>query len=263
MPAYIVTVYRIYTWYFDVIQGQYLDRCNGYPAKNISENDNEEPLGHAQVLPRRVQRVRVSLHVNDRHTGGPGPTQAAADARVAGSDDDHGQQVETDEDHSRVLPTGQERIVDVQREADAVAAVELAEETGWRHRDGRQDGTEDPDDDEDEHGTLDGHHLRLEGEGDGQTALDRHAGQYEDGHLAGQDCHVAGRLAGPSFHPLQGVYVVLVAEEDVVSGDHEKVDSEDEVGSCIEHTTPILFLQIQSVAYLGFQKGGGQIFAGH
>ena len=153
----------------------------------------------------------------------------AEHAGVGERDDDERDGVEHDEHADGVRPA--RRLVggDVQREADARAAVEVGEVVDVRERRRRQRERHAP---QEEHGDARLAHaqsLHAQREDDGDEAVDGDEGQREDAQLAGERRQEAGELAQDGLAPQRVVDDVVAAVGDVDAGDYEEVHAHQQV----------------------------------
>jgi len=112
------------------------------------------------------------------------------------------------------------RLLGVQREADAVGAVEVAKQPLAGQRQEGDDEAEHPDPEKDGDSSSPSGRQVMERVDDADVLLQSEVGEEEDGHLGGQHGQRADDLTLTAVHPGLSVPVVLAAELQVVRPDH-------------------------------------------
>lgn len=115
------------------------------------------------------------------------------------------------------------RLVRVQRETHAVAAVEVPEGASVAEGGERQDEAESPDGCERAERALASRAVVVEREHDAHVLLQRHVRQHHHRHLRGEQRQGANQLAGQTLHPDVGVAIILPTVLHVEGADEEKV----------------------------------------
>ena len=113
----------------------------------------------------------------------------------------------------------------MKRKAHTVASVEIPKVI---HRDdwqSSQNGAEQPNDDENDHGSPGFDSLEAVRVDDDEVALERNKRERQDGDLAGDHAEETWDLAGVAGEPLHRKLVVSVSELNVLGTDDQQIDS--------------------------------------
>lgn len=115
------------------------------------------------------------------------------------------------------------RLVRVQRETHAIAAVEVPEGVPVTERGERQDEAKNPDAREWAERAFASGTVMMEGENDAHVLLQRHVRQHHHRHLRGEQRQGANQLTGQTLHPDMGMTIILPAVFHIESADEKKV----------------------------------------